>query len=144
MSIIKSVQDYLAKYDGMQLINMSEMETDYTPGKRGVKGGTSALAPTGNSRTRTDVLGNKTYENSYIFFAKDLAVDNSAREDMYDFLESLSEWIETKIDEGLLPELPGKYEAVNLVPSNHMLYDIEESGAGVYQVELILTINKRK
>lgn len=85
MSIIKSVQDYLAKYDGMQLINMSEMETDYTPGKRGAKGGTSALAPTGNSRTRTDVLGNKTYENSYIFFAKDLAVDNSAREDMYDF-----------------------------------------------------------
>ncbi len=144
MSIIKSIQDYLAKYDGMQLINMSEMETDYTPGKRGVTGGTSALAPTGNSRTRTDVLGNKTYENSYIFFAKDLAVDNSAREDMYDFLESLSEWIETKIDEGILPELPGKYEAVNLVPSNHMLYDIEESGAGVYQVELILTIKKRK
>ena len=144
MSIIKSVQDYLATYDGMQLINMAEMETDYTPGKRGVKSGTSALAPTGNSRTRTDVLGNKTYENSYIFFAKDLAVDNSAREDMYDFLESLSEWIETKIDEGILPELPGKYEAVNLVPSNHMLYDIEESGAGVYQVELILTIKKRK
>lgn len=144
MSIVKSVQDYLATYNGMQLINLSEMETDYTPGKSGAKGGTAALAPTGNSRTRTDVLGNKTYENAYIFFAKDLAVDNSAREDMYDFLESFSGWIETKIDEGILPELPGKYEAVNLVPSNHMLYDIEESGAGVYQVELILTIKKRK
>lgn len=144
MSIVKSLQEYLSTYDGMQMINLSQIETDYTPGKPADPGGSTALAPVGNSKTRTDVLGNKTYQNMYIFFAKDLAVDNADREDMYDFLEAFSTWIEAQADEGSMPQLPGRFEAINLEPSNHMLYDIEENGAGVYQVELILTIKKRR
>lgn len=140
MSIIKSVQDYLSKYDGMELINLSDIQTDLTPNTAG----SYALAPTGNSVTKKDILGNKTYQNMYIFFARDIAVDDTDRAEMYDFLEDLSAWLEDKAEAGDLPVLPGEFEAVDLVASNNMLYDIEENGSGVYQVQLILTIKKIK
>lgn len=140
MSIVKSLQDYLSDYDGMELIKLSEIETDLVPNANS----SYALAPVGNSKTSSDVLGNKTYQNMYLFFARDIVEAEVDRVEMYDFLENLTEWLEEKADKGDLPKLPGKFEATDLVASNNMLYDIEENGAGIYQVNLILTIKKSK
>lgn len=140
MSIVKSLQDYLSEYDGMELINLSKIRTDLAPNTPE----SCALAPVGNSKTMSDVLGNKYYQNMYIFFARDIVESETDRAQMYDFLEAFTSWLEDKADEDKLPKLPGSFKATNLEPSNSMLYDIEESGSGIYQIELILTIKKEK
>lgn len=140
MSIIKSVQDYLTKYPGMSLVPLKDIQTEYTPAMQG----TYALAPTGNTAMNKDILGNVTYQHSYIFFARERAADEVDRADMYDFLEAFMDWLETQADAGNLPKLPGRYEAIDLEAMNHMLFDIQEDGLGVYQVHLTLTIRKNK
>lgn len=139
MSIIKAVQDYLEDYDGMSLIPITDIQTDYTPAMEGA----FALAPYGNSVIKQDVLGNKTYQNSYIFFARERASDETDRQGMYDFLENLSAWLEEQADSGNYPTLPTGYEADGLSVSNYGLYEIENSGLAIYQVQISLTIIRR-
>lgn len=127
MSILKTLQNFVSKYDGL------EIKTDF-PGKEAGY----ALSPSGNSQSKEDILGNKFYINNYVFCVKECARDEVDRADTQDFLEAFSQWIE----EQPLPELPGRFSAEKLVPSNCLLMDIEEDGMGVYQMQLQLTIRK--
>lgn len=140
MSIIKSLQDYLMLYDGMALVPLKNISTEYTP----AQGGTYAIAPTGNSAVKKDILGNVTYQNWYLFFAREKVADEVDRADMYDFLEGLTAWLEEQADGGNLPRTPGRYDVTDLEAMNHMLYDIEDNGLGLFQVQINLTLKRRK
>lgn len=140
MSIIKTLQNYLKTYNGMDMRPISEVLTDQTG-----KGFSSyALAPSGNGKVVTDIVGNKTFENNYVFYAKEAAADEVDRQDNYDFLEDFQDWLDDQNDAGNLPVLPGRYEAESLEVSNAMLFDIDGNGAGLYQVQIKLILTKRK
>lgn len=135
MSIIRSLQTWLEGYDAMVLQVMTD-STDKNPSSY-------ALAPSGNGKIISDILGNKTYQNNYIFYAKETAADEVDRRGNYDFLESLAEWMEEKGDAGEYPVLSGKYSAEGIEVSNAMLFDINDDGTGLYQVQIQLTLRKR-
>ncbi len=62
MSILKALQDYLSGYDGMQPMRILTDQVEDTA--------SYAVAPTGNTAVIEDVLGNRTYENDYVFLAR--------------------------------------------------------------------------
>ena len=140
MSIIKSLQDYLQTYDGMSLRPISEILTDQT---RELPS-SYALAPSGNGRTVTDILGNKTFENNYVFYAKEAAADEVDRQETYDFLEDFSDWLEEQNEVENFPVLFTGYKVEGLEVSNTMLFDIDDDGTGLYQVQIKLIFTKKK
>ncbi len=140
MSTIKTLQDYLKTYDGMEMKSIPEVLTDQARESPS----SYALAPSGNGKVITDIIGNKTFENNYVFYAKEAAADEVDRQENYDFLESLSDWLDDQNDAGNLPALPGKYEAESLEVANAMLFDIDKDGVGLYQVQIKLKLTKRK
>lgn len=97
-----------------------------------------ALQPSGNDTYKQDVLGNKYFQNNYIFYVREIAREEEDRADNQDFLEDFSQWL----DEQNLPILPGRFVAQDMTVSNCMLMDIEEDGTGVYQVQIQLKIKK--
>lgn len=127
MTILKTLQLFISKYDGMEIL------TDF-PGKETGY----ALSPSGNSMTKEDILGNKIYTNNYVFYVKECAIDEVDRADNQDFLEGFSMWL----DDQELPELPGIFKAQKMTASNCFLLDIAEDGLGLYQVQIQLTIKK--
>lgn len=138
MSIIKSLQDFLTTFDGMELKSISQVMTDQTNSNPS----SYALAPAGNSRITTDITGRKTYRNNYVFYAKEAAADEIDRQENYDFLESLTDWIEEQGDNANYPVLPINYIVEEINVSNAILFDIEEDGTGLYQVQIQLIFKK--
>ena len=134
MSIIKSVQNWLAEYDGLEF----EPLTDIT----GENPSSYALALTGTSVISVDILGNRTYQHSYHFMAREQADTEADRADTHDFLEALCEWIEQRNDADDLPKLPGEYESIGINVSNAMLMDIFDDGTGLYQVQIQINFKK--
>lgn len=139
MSILKSLQNYLKTYAGMEIKPLSEILTDQVS----EYASSYAIAPSGNSKIEADILGNKRYENNYIFFAKEAAQNEIDRQENYGFLEAFSEWIEEQNDAGNFPVLPEKYEAESISVSNAMLVGVEEDGTGLYQVQIKLIFVRR-
>lgn len=152
MSILNSLQDYIAEYSKMDFKRVQVSEGDDGPVYRvlddiatdlvGESPQSYALSPSGNNKTSADILGNKTYQNNYTFYAKEHAQNEVDRLDTHDFLEGFSEWLEDRSDSGDLPALPAPYAAQRLEMSNGMLFDIYEDGAGLYQVQIQLTLKK--
>lgn len=138
MSMIKSLQVYLQGYSGMAMRPINAVLTD----KPGEHPSSYALAPSGNGKTVTDVAGNKTFENKYIFYAKEVMADETDRQENYDFLEGLVDWLDEQNDLENLPELSGRYTAESIEATNAMLVEIDEDGTGLYQVQIKLTIKK--
>lgn len=133
MSILKSIQDFLIGYGGMRPVRvLTDTVTNDAE--------SYAVSPAGNIRIMEDIIGNRTYENDYVFLARECTADEVDRADTYDFLEGLYDWLEC----GELPELPGSYEAESITPSNLMMIDIGEDGTGVYQVQIKLKFTKRR
>ena len=64
------------------------------------------------------------------------------RAENYDFLESLASWLEDQEDQGNYPELPGRYSVEGIAVQYATLYDVSQNGAGLYQVQIELTIKK--
>ena len=133
MSIIGALRSYLAEYEGIDLLL-----TDVTMGA-----GSYALSPSANGVLKRDILGNVTYQNSYIFTAKEHGGDEVDRQDNYDFLEGFCQWLEGRNERRDLPQLPSPYLPVSLEVSNVMLMDIEEGGAATYQVQIQFEFEKR-
>lgn len=139
MSIIKSLQNYLEQYKKMDMQPLT-VKTDMADEKVS----SYSVAPSGNGKVKSDILGNTTYQNNYVFYAREAASDEIDRQENYDFLEGFSEWLEEQIAEGNLPVLPGRYKAEELIVSNIMLFDINEDGTGLYQVQLQLVFIKER
>lgn len=139
MSIIKSLQDYLEQYEKMDMQPLT-IKTDMADEAIS----SYSIAPSGNGKTSTDILGNTVHQNNYVFYAREAASDEIDRQDNYDFLEDFSEWLEEQNEEGNLPELPGRYKAEELRVSNIMLFDVNENGTGLYQVQLQLEFRKER
>jgi hypothetical protein len=139
MSIIGRLQTWLKEFEGVDFQPIEQITTDLTGQPTGY-----ALAPTGNSKISTDILGNKTFQNSYVFWAKELAADEVDRRETHDFLETFGEWIEERNDNKVLPVLPSGYEFVEIQVSNAMLFDIAEDGTGLYQVQIQFIFIKRR
>lgn len=126
MSIIGALRSYLAEYEGIDLLL-----TDVTMGA-----GSYALSPSANGVLKRDILGNVTYQNSYIFTAKEHGGDEVDRQDNYDFLEGFCQWLEGRNERRDLPQLPSPYMPVSLEVSNVMLMGAEEGGEAIYQVQI--------
>ena len=126
MSIIGALRSYLAEYEGIDLLL-----TDFTMGA-----GSYALSPSANGILKRDILGNVTYQNSYIFTAKEHGGDEVDRQDNYDFLEGFCQWLEGRNERRDLPQLPSPYMPVSLEVSNVMLMGAEEGGDAIYQVQI--------
>ena len=126
MSIIGALRSYLAEYEGIDLLL-----TDVTMGA-----GSYALSPSANGILKRDILGNVTYQNSYIFTAKEHGGDEVDRQDNYDFLEGFCQWLEGRNERRALPQLPSPYLPVSLEVSNVMLMGAEEGGDAIYQVQI--------
>ncbi len=139
MSIIKSLQNYLEQYERMDMQPLT-VKTDMTD----AVASSYSVAPSGNGRISSDILGNRTYQNNYVFYAREAVSDEIDRQENYDFLEGFSEWLEEQNAEGNLPELPGRYRAEELRVSNIMLFDVNEDGTGLYQVQLQLKFIKER
>ena len=136
MSITNSIRSWLETYNGMTLAVM----TDGT----GEKPSSYSLAPSGNGRITRDITGNTTYANNYVFYAREPAADEVDRRSNYDFLEGLTRWIEDKSDANDMPELGGDYKVEELTVTNAMLFDIDENGTGLYQVQIQIRFTKRR
>lgn len=140
MSIMKTLQEFLAGYEGMSLRPISEILTD----RPNQYPSSYAVALAGSGKVTEDIIGNRTYQNSYIFYAKEATANEVDRQENYDFLEDFTDWLEEQNADGNLPTLPGKYEAESLEVANAMLLDLEDNGTGLYQVQLQLIFTKRR
>jgi len=129
MSILSALQTFLSGYSQMSI------QTDII----GKDPGSYAIAPTGNSKSSEDILGNKTFENNYVFYAKELTSNEIDRKENQDFLENFQDWIDEQIT---LPSLSGSYKVIKMSVSNALLFDVSEDGLGVYQVQIKLIIKK--
>lgn len=139
MSIIKSLQDYLEQYEKMNMQPLT-VKTDFADEKIS----SYSVAPSGNGKIRSDILGNRTYQNNYVFYAREATADEVDRQENYDFLEGFSEWLEDQNEKGNLPKLPIGYRAEELRVSNIMLFDVNDDGTGLYQVQIQLEFIKER
>ena len=134
MSILKSIQEYLEQFEGME---MQPIMTDGTDNV--VK--SYALAPSGNSKTITDIVGNRTYINNYVFYAKEYVVSEADREDNYEFLDDFFEWVEDNNENEVFPVIAG-YQVEEISATNVLLFDVGEDGKGTYQIQIQLKLQK--
>lgn len=137
MSILKSIQGFLQAYPGMELRPLGEIMTDAARNAAA----SYALAPAGSSVSK-DVTGARHYTNTYTFFALEAAADEADRADNYDFLDSLTAWLEAQEDAGNYPVLPAPYVVERMQAQAATLYDIYANGNALYQVNLELTLTK--
>lgn len=137
-SILKALKVYLSQFDGMELRPLSEILTDRPEGPAS----SYAIAPAGSGDTWQDVTGQRHYRNSYVFYALERVDAEADREENWDFLEALTEWLGDQAYEGNYPELPEGYEAESLEVANAMLLDLDEHGYGTYQVQIQLEFFK--
>lgn len=138
MSILKALQDYLCEYDNMDMRPVSEILTDQTREYPS----SYALAPSGNGKVSKDILGNRTYQNNYVFYAKENSADEIDRQDNHDFLENFCDWLEERNENQDFPTLPQNYEVGEIQVSNAMLFDLYEDGTGLYQIQIQLNFRK--
>lgn len=136
MSILKSLQIYLEQFEGMDLRPIMTDGTDCEPSSY-------AVAPSGNSKMLEDIIGNRTYINNYIFYAKEYTTSEIERQENYDFLDALFDWVEENNNKGIYPQIPG-YEVESITATNVILYDVDEDGRGIYQIQIQLTLTKRR
>ncbi len=136
--MIKKLQEWLERFEYMGMLPLSEVLTDLTDGV-----GTYALQAAGNATTEIDVLGNRIYTNNYVFYAREHTLGESERMSNHDFLNALQEWIEEQAESEDLPSW-GRYEVESVDVSNGMLFDIDEDGSGIYQVQLQVSIRKER
>lgn len=136
MSLLGTLQTWLAEYDGMSIQPLTD-RPEASPSSY-------AVAPTGNGKINADILGNRTYQNSYMFMAKEAAGAEADRQDNHDFLEALSEWMESRAEDGDFPALPTGYEVEEIAVSNGMLLDLYDDGTGLYQIQINLIFTKRR
>lgn len=136
MSILKSLQDYLAEFPHAQMVTQiltDIVDTDPV---------SFAVAPSGNSKIVEDIAGNRTYINNYVFYAREYTLEEADRADNYDFLDAFFEWIEDRNDKEIYPVLPAGYEVERISAANAILMDIQDDGRGVYQVQIQLQFTK--
>jgi hypothetical protein len=91
-----------------------------------------------NSLTKKIILGNVTHTNNYVFYAREAADEEANRAENYDFLESLSDWIEQKNADKDFPALSSPRVVNEISVSNAMLFNVEDNGLGTYQVQIQL------
>lgn len=127
MSIINTLREYLSEYEGLDMVLTDVTRKD---------AGSYAIAQSAGGSIRRDILGNVTYQNSYIFIAKEHGGDEVDRQDNYDFLEGFCQWLEERNERRDLPQLPSPYMPVSLEVSNVMLMGAEEGGEAIYQVQI--------
>ena len=135
MSVIKALQTYIQQYKDMEMLVL----TDRVDEQRN----SFAIYPSGNSKVKSDILGNKTYHKSYIFLAKMATGEEFERSGNYDFLEGFCDWIENNTENGIFPDLGEKYTVESLEVSNIMLMDISAGwDLGTYQIQINLQYTK--
>ena len=132
MSIIGALQAYLSEYGAVDLVF-----TDMTYGA-----GSYALSPSTGGAIKRDIMGNITYQNSYIFLMKEHGKDEVDRRDNYDVLEGFCGWLEERSERKELPELDEPYQAVAIEVSNVSLMETDGNGDSTYQIQIQFVYRK--
>ncbi len=135
MSIIRSLQDWLETFDGMDLVVYTDRTEEETS--------SYAVSPT-ESTSKRDICGGYTHTHGYQFLAKEAALNEVDRQGAYEFLDRFTSWIEEQDAVGNYPLLPGAYEVERIEVSNAMLFDLNEDGTGVYCLQLDMIFSKKK
>lgn len=144
----------MTTYGGMELQQVEVEETEAGPSLKVIgrvmtdrtdeEASSYALQPTGNSRVKADILGNKTYENDYVFYAKEAAGDEIDRQDNYSFMEGLFMWLEEQDENDNFPTLPSGYQAERLTVANIVMFEPEDWKAALYQIQIKFTYRKER
>lgn len=138
MSIMKSLQNWLSSFEGAEYTDLSDISTDLLP-----KESSGYALQLGGMKVKSiDILGHRTYENTYLFYLKESLSVESDRADNNDFVEQLVEWIDEQNDTDNLPKLPGRYRINSVDVINAMLFDISEDGSGIYQIAISIEFEK--
>lgn len=138
MSILQALQDFLEGYEGMELRPLGEILTDLTRAAPP----SYSLAPAAVERTPRMWLVIVTIPADTTSLPWSAQGTEADRAENYDFLESLASWLEDQEDQGNYPELPGRYSVEGIAVQYATLYDVSQNGAGLYQVQIELTIKK--
>ncbi len=132
MSVIGALQKYLSEYEIIDLVF-----TDMTRGT-----GSYALSPSNSGAIKRDIMGNVTYQNSYIFLMKEPGKDEVDRQDNYNFLERFCEWLEERVEQKDLPSLDEPYQAISMEVSNVSLMTVDGNGDATYQIQIQFVYRK--
>lgn len=135
MSILSSVQDYLAEYDGMEI----QVLTDETE----EQAGSYALALSGSSSLGSDCLGNEQYQSSFVFYAKEASANEIDRKENHDFLEEFGRWLEGRNRNGDFPDVGDNCVTTGITVANAMLYGVDEGGTSLYQIQIQLFYERK-
>ena len=100
-----------------------------------------ALQPIGNSKTITDIVGNRTYINNYAFYARGYTGSEVDRQDNYEFLDDFFNWIEENEENERYPVIKG-YRVEEISATNALLFDVDVDGRGTYQLQIQLKLRK--
>lgn len=139
MSVIEVVQMFLQTYDGMSMRPISEVLTDEVD----LYPNSYALTSVGNSLTESDCLGNETYQNSYVFYAKSASANEIDRKENHAFLENFTNWIEGKNRKREYPHIGDNCEIKSISVSNAMLFGVDSEGETLYQVQIQLHYERK-
>ena len=135
MGILAGIQAWVAEYDAITIQPLTDRpEIGFSQ---------HAIAPAGGGTISTDILGNRTYTNSYVFLAQEKTTAEPDRAGAHDFLEALSAWIEGRADEQDFPVLPTGYEVDDLQVANGILSSIDDDGLALYQIQLQMTYTQK-
>ncbi len=135
MSVIKALKDYIQKYDGMDIVVLTDRTDDRV--------NSYALFPSGGGKSAEDVLGNRRYIKNYVFLAKRAVTEEFERQENYDFLEGFCDWVEANSSKGIYPVLDEGMTVEDISVANIMLMDLSDGwDIGTYQIQINLTYVK--
>ena len=131
MSIMTSLKEYLEKFEEIELIPVLK---DTINSKV-----VCTIQPMENNKIEEDILRDRAYINSYMFYAK----VQPGNEDCYKFLEEFLEWIEENDEKEIYPVINGyEVEAMNI--QNVLLFNVDEYGHGIYQFQIQVRMRREK
>ena len=133
MSVIASLKKWLQDFDGGVIT--TDILLLQTPAK--------AVSASSTGNVVLDILGNRTYSNNYIFKIRSLSLDEADREDNYDLLSNLTNWIYDRNYQEDYPILEkGIVEEIKV--TNDVLTSINDDGTSEYEILLTMKIFEKK
>ncbi len=110
--------------------------------------GTFGIMPTGCTTVQDveDVMGNRTVRKQYsiALYARGWTVDDVARLENTDFLDTFQEWVEEQQAMGCTPKFGDNPDEERITAQNGMLFALSENGqTGLYQIQIEITYDKQ-
>lgn len=133
MTVSQSIIDWLKSY------TTGNIDTD----RLAATSISYGLAKTPQQTKKTDVLGNKTYIDSYTFMARFDTATDMERISNQDYLEKLTEWIEDQSDQDKYPILENG-TCTGVTVSVPFYLESQSGDTSVYLMTINITYRKER